>query len=108
MEFEVFVVGAPEPAGTDSGATAAEPIQVLLRFVNDIQAARAQLSGNPAPLTFASAAELAGALRRAADAHGLHEAEIGHPDPDWPQWYADFLDREQHGQGHDHHSEAGE
>jgi GH15 family glucan-1,4-alpha-glucosidase len=28
----------------------------------------------------------AAALRRAADVHGRHEQEIGHPDPDWPDW----------------------
>ena len=31
-----------------------------------------------------SAADLAQALRLATDAHGRHEEEIGHPDPDWP------------------------
>ena len=28
---------------------------------------------------------------RAADAHGRHEEEIGHPDPDWPDWYAQYM-----------------
>jgi predicted enzyme related to lactoylglutathione lyase len=28
------------------------------------------------------------ALKNASAAHGLHEKEIGKPDPDWPQWYA--------------------
>ncbi|MGK5742539.1 hypothetical protein [Micromonospora sp. URMC 103] len=28
------------------------------------------------------------ALRRAAAAHGIHETQLGGPDPDWPQWYA--------------------
>ena len=27
-------------------------------------------------------------LKRAAAAHGIHEKELGKPDPDWPQWYA--------------------
>jgi hypothetical protein len=27
-------------------------------------------------------------LRRASAAHGIHEKALGHPDPDWPQWYA--------------------
>jgi hypothetical protein len=27
-------------------------------------------------------------LKRAAAAHGIHEKALGHPDPDWPQWYA--------------------
>lgn len=47
------------------------------------------------PATYDSASALAAALRRAADAHGRHEAEIGHPDPDWPDWYARFMVGEQ-------------
>ena len=46
-------------------------------------------------LTFDSASDLARALRRAADAHGQHEQQIGHPDPDWPTWYARYIEREQ-------------
>jgi catechol 2,3-dioxygenase-like lactoylglutathione lyase family enzyme len=40
---------------------------------------------------YGSVAGLADALRRAADAHGRHEQEIGHADPDWPTWYAQFM-----------------
>lgn len=47
--------------------------------------------------TYNSAADLAAAIRRAADAHGRHEAEIGHPDPDWPDWYAEYMVKEQVG-----------
>ena len=32
-------------------------------------------------------------LKRAAEAHGLHEKELGKPDPDWPQWYAEHMTR---------------
>jgi hypothetical protein len=32
-------------------------------------------------------------LKRAAQAHGVHEKEIGRPDPDWPQWYAQHMTR---------------
>jgi muconolactone D-isomerase len=39
-------------------------------------------------VSYSSPDDLAGALRRAAAAHGRHEAEIGHADPDWPDWYA--------------------
>ena len=46
---------------------------------------------------FASAADLAAALRRAAAAHGEHEKRIGAADPNWPDWYADYLVREQAG-----------
>ncbi len=49
------------------------------------------------PTTYASAADLAAALRRAEDAHGHHEEELGHPDPDWPDWYAQYMVDEQPG-----------
>ncbi|MGE5289010.1 MAG: VOC family protein [Micromonosporaceae bacterium] len=35
--------------------------------------------------------------RRAAAAHGQHEEQIGHPDPDWPAWYAQCMVQEQAG-----------
>jgi catechol 2,3-dioxygenase-like lactoylglutathione lyase family enzyme len=44
---------------------------------------------------FASANELAAALRRAAAAHGEHEKRTGQHDEDWPDWYAEFIIREQ-------------
>ncbi|HXZ08332.1 MAG TPA: VOC family protein [Paraburkholderia sp.] len=47
--------------------------------------------------TFNSSTELAGALRRAAAAHGEHEERLGQHDENWPQWYADYLFREQDG-----------
>jgi catechol 2,3-dioxygenase-like lactoylglutathione lyase family enzyme len=47
--------------------------------------------------SFASASDLAGALRRAAAAHGEHEKRIGHADPDWPDWYAAYMVAEQSG-----------
>jgi catechol 2,3-dioxygenase-like lactoylglutathione lyase family enzyme len=46
---------------------------------------------------YGSVANLADALRRAAEAHGLHEKEIGHSDPDWPSWYAQFMADEAEG-----------
>ena len=46
---------------------------------------------------FASTADLASALRRAAVAHGEHEKRIGEADASWPDWYADYLLREQAG-----------
>ena len=45
--------------------------------------------------TFASSAELAAALRRAAAAHGEHEARTGRRDENWPDWYADYMVAEQ-------------
>ncbi|MGS2647636.1 hypothetical protein [Streptosporangium sp. LJ11] len=34
-------------------------------------------------------------LKRAATAHGVHEAEVlgGRHDEDWPQWYAEHMAR---------------
>jgi catechol 2,3-dioxygenase-like lactoylglutathione lyase family enzyme len=40
---------------------------------------------------FASAGDLAGALRRAAAAHGEHEKRIGQADENWPEWYASYM-----------------
>jgi catechol 2,3-dioxygenase-like lactoylglutathione lyase family enzyme len=50
-----------------------------------------------ATTTFASANDLASALRRASSAHGEHEKRIGHADPNWPDWYAEYMVREQAG-----------
>jgi catechol 2,3-dioxygenase-like lactoylglutathione lyase family enzyme len=47
--------------------------------------------------TFTSSTELASALRRAAAAHGEHEKRIGKHDEEWPDWYADYIVREQAG-----------
>jgi catechol 2,3-dioxygenase-like lactoylglutathione lyase family enzyme len=52
---------------------------------------------DPAPASFVSAGDLAAALRRAEAAHGEHEKRIGKADPDWPDWYADFMVRERAG-----------
>jgi catechol 2,3-dioxygenase-like lactoylglutathione lyase family enzyme len=48
--------------------------------------------------SFASASGLASALRRAEAAHGRHEERIGHADANWPDWYADYMVREQSGE----------
>lgn len=46
---------------------------------------------------FTSSVELAGALRRAAAAHGEHEKLAGQHDENWPDWYAEYIVREQAG-----------
>jgi hypothetical protein len=46
---------------------------------------------------FTSSIELAAALRRAAAAHGEHEKRTGQHDANWPDWYAEFIVREQAG-----------
>lgn len=48
--------------------------------------------------TFGTSTELAATLRRAASAHGEHEKRF--PDQkhdDWPEWYAEYIVREQAG-----------
>jgi catechol 2,3-dioxygenase-like lactoylglutathione lyase family enzyme len=47
--------------------------------------------------TFASTGDLASALRRAEAAHGQHEKRTGQRDANWPDWYADYMVREQSG-----------
>jgi catechol 2,3-dioxygenase-like lactoylglutathione lyase family enzyme len=48
--------------------------------------------------SYPSASELSQALRRAAAAHGQHEKRIGKADPNWPDWYAEYMVREQSGE----------
>src|SRR6202044_1030343 len=65
-----------------------------------LQEVTARLPGrvDAAETSFASAAHLAGARRRASAAHGKHEERIGAADPDWPDWYAEYMVREQAGE----------
>lgn len=49
------------------------------------------------PTSFASASDLASALKRAALAHGQHETRIGQRDENWPVWYAEYMVSEQSG-----------
>jgi catechol 2,3-dioxygenase-like lactoylglutathione lyase family enzyme len=48
--------------------------------------------------TFTSSADLAAALRRAEAAHGEHEKRTGQRDAAWPDWYAEYIVKEQTGQ----------
>jgi catechol 2,3-dioxygenase-like lactoylglutathione lyase family enzyme len=52
---------------------------------------------DPAATTFASASDLADAMRRASVAHGEHENRIGAADPNWPDWYAKYMVAEEAG-----------
>jgi catechol 2,3-dioxygenase-like lactoylglutathione lyase family enzyme len=52
---------------------------------------------DPATTTFASANDLASAMRRAAAAHGKHEKRNGQHDANWPDWYAAYMAAEQAG-----------
>jgi catechol 2,3-dioxygenase-like lactoylglutathione lyase family enzyme len=52
---------------------------------------------DPAETAFASTADLADALRRAAAAHGEHEKRTGEADANWPDWYAAYMVAERAG-----------
>jgi len=52
---------------------------------------------DPATTSFASANDLANAMRRAEAAHGEHEKRVGAADPNWPDWYAKYMAAEQAG-----------
>jgi predicted enzyme related to lactoylglutathione lyase len=47
--------------------------------------------------TYASASDLASALRRAEAAHGEHEKLTGKRDENWPEWYAAYMVAERSG-----------
>ena len=47
--------------------------------------------------TFGSVSDLANAMRRAEAAHGEHEKRTGAADPNWPDWYAEYMVAEQAG-----------
>jgi catechol 2,3-dioxygenase-like lactoylglutathione lyase family enzyme len=91
-------VGGPDPdhKSYSSFATFEDPDgnSWLLQEVTDRLPGRL----DPTAISFNSAGDLAGALRRAERAHGEHEKRIGKADPDWPNWYADYMAREQSGQ----------
>ena len=52
---------------------------------------------DPSTTTYSSVADLAGALRRAAAAHGEHEKRTGQRDENWSDWYAAYMVAEQAG-----------
>jgi catechol 2,3-dioxygenase-like lactoylglutathione lyase family enzyme len=52
---------------------------------------------DPSTTSFSSEADLAAALRRAAAALRRHEKRVGAQEPEWADWYARFLAREQAG-----------
>ncbi len=96
-------------AGTDDRVPGADPARhsygSFLSFSDPdgngwvLQEVTNRLPGrvDPSTTAFATTADLAAALRRAAAAHGEHEARLGAADPDWPAWYADYMVREQAG-----------
>jgi catechol 2,3-dioxygenase-like lactoylglutathione lyase family enzyme len=80
---------APDHASYSSFATFSDPDgntwllqEITTRLPGRIDAAET---------AFASTADLASALRRAAAAHGEHEKRLGHADENWPDWYAAYM-----------------
>jgi catechol 2,3-dioxygenase-like lactoylglutathione lyase family enzyme len=64
-----------------------------------LQEIKVRLPGRASATTqYDDAPDLADALRRAAAAHGEHEARTGQADPDWPDWYAEYMVRERAGE----------
>jgi catechol 2,3-dioxygenase-like lactoylglutathione lyase family enzyme len=111
---DVFHEGAPgarfHPAGADDRVSGSAPDDQSYRSYASfsdpdgngwlLQEVTARLPGrvDPAETSFALAADLAGALRRASAAHGKHEERIGAADQNWPDWYALYMVREQAGE----------
>src|SRR5262249_31561068 len=87
---------APDHTSYRSYATFSDPDgnTWLLQEVTTRLPGRVEL----AETAFASANDLASALRRAATAHGEHEKRIGQHDANWPDWYAAYMVAEQAGQ----------
>ena len=86
---------APEDKSYGSFATFSDPDgngwllqEVTTRLPGRIDAAET---------AFSSTADLAGALRRAAAAHGEHEKRTGQRDEGWPDWYAAYMVAERAG-----------
>jgi catechol 2,3-dioxygenase-like lactoylglutathione lyase family enzyme len=87
---------APDHATYGSFATFSDPDgnEWLVQEVTERVAGRV----DAAETAFASAADLANAMRRASVAHGEHEARAGGEyDVNWPDWYAAYMVAERHG-----------
>ena len=110
---EVFHPGAPgaqfEPADSAGRVPGRSPEQASYGSFADfrdpdgnvwlLQEITSRLPGriDSDETSFASVTDLANGLRRAAGAHGEHEASTGRPDENWPEWYAAYLVAEQAG-----------
>jgi catechol 2,3-dioxygenase-like lactoylglutathione lyase family enzyme len=88
---------APDHASYGSYATFSDPDgnSWLLQEVTSRLPGRVERAAT----AFASVNDLASALRRAEAAHGEHEKRIGQRDENWPAWYAEYMVREQAGEG---------
>jgi catechol 2,3-dioxygenase-like lactoylglutathione lyase family enzyme len=110
---EVFFPASPgsqfRPLGASGRASGAAPEHGSYRsFVSFsdpdgnswlLQEITTRLAGrtDPDQTSYTSIADVAGALRRAAAAHGEHEQRTGEADENWPDWYATYMVAEQSG-----------
>ncbi|MFF0268183.1 VOC family protein [Kribbella sp. NPDC004536] len=62
-----------------------------------LQEVTKRLPGRVDDATYTSVDDLEAALRRAAGAHGEHEARTGQADENWPAWYAAYMVAERTG-----------
>jgi catechol 2,3-dioxygenase-like lactoylglutathione lyase family enzyme len=109
---EVFHPATPgaqfQPDGSDSRLPGTDPGHISYRSFATfsdpdgnrwlMQEVTTRLPGRVAgDTTYSSAADLSKALQRAAAAHGGHESRTGKADPNWPDWYAEYMVREESG-----------
>jgi catechol 2,3-dioxygenase-like lactoylglutathione lyase family enzyme len=84
-------VTGPHPARQSYGSFASFADPDGNTFV--LQEVTTRRPGRISHVVYRSAAELEQALRDTAVAHGEYERELGHPDENWPAWYADHMAR---------------
>ncbi len=110
---EVFHAGIPgaqfQPPGTEGRVAGPAPDHATYRSYATfsdldgngwlLQEVTTRLAGriDATATSFGSVRDLASAFRRAAAAHGEHEKRMGNADPNWPDWYAEYVAAEQAG-----------
>jgi catechol 2,3-dioxygenase-like lactoylglutathione lyase family enzyme len=103
---EIDEIFHPGPSGPESGRDPERRSYFSRATLRDpdgnlwlIQEVTTRLPGrvDPSTTSFSSASDMASALRRAATAHGEHEKRTGEADANWPDWYAEYMLREQSG-----------
>lgn len=103
---EIDEIFHPGPSGPESGRDSERRSYFSRATLRDpdgnlwlIQEVTTRLPGrvDPSTTSFSSASDMASALRRAATAHGEHEKRTGEADANWPDWYAEYMLREQSG-----------
>jgi catechol 2,3-dioxygenase-like lactoylglutathione lyase family enzyme len=103
---EIFHIGPDGPDGPISGPDPERRSYLSRASFSDsdgnnwlLQEVTTRLPGriDAAATSFGSASDLASAMRRAEAAHGEHEKRTGKADPNWPDWYAEYMVSEQTG-----------